>query len=112
MFRIGIELVRSAPEAKPMANRRLLSRRRFLESAAIGAGAAALSRHAALAQPFAAAAFPNPVPSGIDHVVVAMMENRSFDHLLGWLAGADGMQGGPSHVRRRRGAPAPLPHPP
>src|SRR2546423_187787 len=100
MFRIGIELVRSAPEAKPMANRRLLSRRRFLESAAIGAGAAALSRHAALAQPFAAAAFPNPVHSGIDHVVVVMMENRSFDHLLGWLPAADGMQAGLAYVDR------------
>src|SRR5262245_11157911 len=29
-----------------------------------------------------------------NHVVVVMMENRSFDHLLGWLPGADGMQAG------------------
>ncbi len=28
--------------------------------------------------------------SGIDHVVVVMMENRSFDHWLGWLADDDG----------------------
>ncbi len=27
-----------------------------------------------------------------------MMENRSFDHLLGWLPGADGKQGGLSYV--------------
>ncbi len=27
---------------------------------------------------------------GIEHVVVLMMENRSFDHLLGWLPGAYG----------------------
>ncbi len=27
--------------------------------------------------------------SGIDHVVVVMMENRSFDHWLGWLADDD-----------------------
>jgi phospholipase C len=27
-------------------------------------------------------------------VVVVMMENRSFDHLLGWLPGADGVQAG------------------
>src|SRR4029079_12084239 len=26
----------------------------------------------------------------IDHVVVVMMENRSFDHFLGWVPGADG----------------------
>ena len=27
---------------------------------------------------------------GVEHVVVLMMENRSFDHYLGWLPGADG----------------------
>jgi phospholipase C len=35
-----------------------------------------------------------PAASGIEHVVVAMMENRSFDHLLGWVDGADGRQAG------------------
>jgi phospholipase C len=25
--------------------------------------------------------------NGIEHVVVLMMENRSFDHFLGWLPG-------------------------
>jgi len=30
----------------------------------------------------------------IRHVVVLMMENRSFDHFLGWLPGADGKQAG------------------
>ena len=37
---------------------------------------------------------PKPDKSGIDHIVVAMMENRSFDHLLGWLPGANGQQAG------------------
>ncbi len=37
---------------------------------------------------------PNPDQSGIEHIVVVMMENRSFDHLLGWLPGADGKQAG------------------
>ena len=37
---------------------------------------------------------PDPDSSGIEHVVVFMMENRSFDHLLGWLPGADGRQAG------------------
>jgi phospholipase C len=37
---------------------------------------------------------PKPGKSGIEHVVVVMMENRSFDHLLGWLPGADGRQAG------------------
>ncbi len=32
--------------------------------------------------------------AGIDHIVVLMMENRSFDHFLGWLPGADGKQAG------------------
>ncbi|HET8882703.1 MAG TPA: alkaline phosphatase family protein [Solimonas sp.] len=36
----------------------------------------------------------NPADSGIDHVVVLMMENRSFDHFLGWVPGAHGRQGG------------------
>src|SRR5437867_3044986 len=40
------------------------------------------------------APLPNPQDSGIEHVVVLMMENRSFDHFLGWLPGADGKQAG------------------
>jgi phospholipase C len=27
---------------------------------------------------------------GVEHVVVLMLENRSFDHFLSWLPGADG----------------------
>src|SRR5689334_16283716 len=37
---------------------------------------------------------PAPDASGIEHIVVVMMENRSFDHFLGWLPGADGRQAG------------------
>jgi phospholipase C len=37
---------------------------------------------------------PAPENSGIDHVVLVMMENRSFDHFLGWLPGANGRQAG------------------
>jgi len=36
---------------------------------------------------------PHPDKSGIDHIVVVMMENRSFDHLFGWMPGADGVSG-------------------
>ena len=51
---------------------------------------------------------PGPGGSGIDHIVVLMMENRSFDHFLGWLPGADGKQAGLSVRRpRRRHAHAP-----
>lgn len=37
---------------------------------------------------------PPPAESGIDHIVVVMMENRSFDHYFGWVPGADGRQAG------------------
>jgi phospholipase C len=37
---------------------------------------------------------PLPDKSGIDHVIVVMMENRSFDHFLGWLPRANGRQAG------------------
>ena len=42
---------------------------------------------------------PNPVTvrpqdSGIEHVIVVAMENRSFDHFLGWLPGAAGIPPG------------------
>lgn len=37
---------------------------------------------------------PSPSQSGIDHVVVVIMENRSFDHYLGWVPGANGRQAG------------------
>jgi phospholipase C len=41
---------------------------------------------------------PDPTRSGIEHVVVVMMENRSFDHFLGWLPYADGVQRGLSYA--------------
>ncbi len=50
--------------------------------------------------PAHAAALPSPGRSGIDHIVVVMMENRSFDHFLGWLPGADGKQAGLTFVDR------------
>jgi phospholipase C len=69
----------------------MLTRRIFLQLMAAATGAAAagpelLSGTAALAAP---ARFPHG-SNGIEHVVVLMMENRSFDHFLGWLPGADG----------------------
>jgi phospholipase C len=41
---------------------------------------------------------PKPNKSGIEHIVVVMMENRSFDHFLGWLPGADGKQAGLAYI--------------
>jgi phospholipase C len=37
---------------------------------------------------------PRPHRTSLSHVVVVTMENRSFDHFLGWLPGADGRQAG------------------
>ena len=48
----------------------------------------------------ASSGLPKPERSGIEHVIVVMMENRSFDHLLGWLPGADGKQAGLTYVDR------------
>lgn len=40
---------------------------------------------------------PAPSDAPFDTVVVLMMENRSFDHVLGWLPGANGKQEGLSY---------------
>src|SRR3954451_9708261 len=37
---------------------------------------------------------PSPRNMPVDTIVVLMMENLSFDHSLGWLPGADEIQGG------------------
>ena len=54
----------------------------------------------------AATPLPRPGQSGIKHVVVVMMENRSFDHFLGWLPqvnpAADGKQAGLTYRDRYR----------
>ncbi|HET9730878.1 MAG TPA: alkaline phosphatase family protein [Acidimicrobiia bacterium] len=41
---------------------------------------------------------PVPHAAPFDTVVVVMMENRSFDHILGWLPGADGRQAGLRYI--------------
>src|SRR5581483_9522627 len=72
-----------------------LSRRGFLGAAATAALATQPLVRSALAAP---ARLPSPGRSGLDHVVFVMMENRSFDHLLGWLPHADGKQAGLTYV--------------
>ncbi len=77
-----------------------IKRRDFLftaagaSGAALVAGATGLPGAEAFAQNLGQASLPPPEDSGIEHIVVVMMENRSFDHLLGWLPNADGMQAG------------------
>ena len=72
-----------------------VSRRGFIAGTA-GAVAAGVVASEPLTEERADAAvsLPDPERSGIDHIVVVMMENRSFDHYLGWLPGADGRQAG------------------
>jgi phospholipase C len=58
----------------------------------MGASGVALTGSELLSQAVANAA-PARLPdgsNGVKHVVILMMENRSFDHFLGWLPGADG----------------------
>jgi phospholipase C len=76
---------------------RTLPRRQFLLAGAATLAASSPVARAAvrsLESLAASAALPRPGRSGIEHVVVVMMENRSFDHMLGWLPGADGKQSG------------------
>jgi phospholipase C len=76
------------------------TRREFLERTAYAAGltgmSAALPASTILAEAAEAAArgsgLPAPRNLPIDHFVVLMMENRSFDHYFGWAAEADGSQ--------------------
>ncbi|PTB16834.1 phosphoesterase [Trinickia symbiotica] len=34
---------------------------------------------------------PDPAASNVDFIVLVTMENRSFDHFIGWVSGAEGM---------------------
>src|SRR5215469_8798771 len=58
-----------------------INRREFLRGAAVSA--ASLSTISALSCDNVE--LPLPEGSGIEHIIVVMMENRSFDHMLGWL---------------------------
>jgi phospholipase C len=81
-----------------------INRRDFLRGAAGASGAALLGRTARsvsagiLPASQGLASLPSPGSSGIEHIVVVMMENRSFDHYLGWLPNADGRQLGLSYL--------------
>jgi phospholipase C len=77
----------------------LVSRRHFLKLAAATAALPGGVTLNAAAAP-RAKALPKPQNSGIEHIVLVMMENRSFDHFLGWLPGADGRQAGLTYPDR------------
>ncbi len=77
-----------------------ISRRTFVTAAAAGLAATGMVREEIPHASPAAAALPAGAASGIDHIIVVMMENRSFDHFLGWMPEADGKQAGLSFVDR------------
>ena len=85
-----------------------LKRREFLQRAALTAGLttgmAGLLNAETLVAEAARRQTRRPIPSPrnlpIDTFVVLMMENRSFDHYLGWMPEADGRQAGLSYVNR------------
>jgi phospholipase C len=69
-----------------------ISRRDFLKGAAAAGSLATLGSRHALAALGAAKNAP------VDTIVVVMMENRSFDHYLGWLEQAVGQQEGLAYL--------------
>src|SRR5882757_2183773 len=79
---------------------REISRRRFLVGAGAGMAGVAAVKLPAWGQTSSStrAALPLPNQSGIEHVVVMCMENRSFDHFLGWVPKANGRQAGLTYL--------------
>src|SRR4051812_42105985 len=87
-----------------------LRRREFLQRAALTGGLAislassldanTLVANAAKRQ-VRSSPLPNPRNAPIDTIVVLMMENRSFDHYLGWMPEADGRQAGLSFTDKQ-----------
>jgi phospholipase C len=105
MIRPGMGDIRNPYEAERLAftePEAFHTRREFLQKTAVSAGLAASAGLmldpdtvvAEAARRQRRAHIPSPRNLPIDTFVVLMMENRSFDHYLGWLPGADGRQAG------------------
>ncbi|MEO7296991.1 MAG: alkaline phosphatase family protein [Verrucomicrobiota bacterium] len=77
---------------KLKSNSRFLTRRQFIRTTGAAAGLAFSGFPAIAAKKNKQ--LPTPKRSGIEHIVVVMMENRSFDHFLGWMPNANGQQAG------------------
>ena len=71
-----------------------LTRRKLLTAAAtattLGVGSSLISAEGCITSSSTSCVLPLPQNAPFDTVVVLMMENRSFDHMLGWLPGANG----------------------
>ncbi|MGH7897888.1 MAG: alkaline phosphatase family protein [Candidatus Binatia bacterium] len=84
-----------AERARELAARRI-ERRKFL-AGALGLSGLALARGTPLARAITcpgSGTLVDPKFSGLENIVIVMMENRSVDHYLGWLPGIDGLQEG------------------
>ncbi len=79
-----------------------IRRRELVKNLVLASGAAALAPSWPFSKVTSARPtlpdLPSPGNSRIDHVVVVTMENRSFDHFLGWLPNADGKQAGLTYL--------------
>ena len=78
-----------------------ISRRSFLRAAGAAGVVAATGGMEAFSRVSpvrATGPLPPPGMSGIEHIVVVVMENRSFDHFLGWVPGATGQQAGLTYL--------------
>jgi phospholipase C len=79
------------------------ARRRFLRAGAAAAGVAAIPASIARALAIPAARGTGTI-ADVEHVVILMQENRSFDHYFGTLAGVRGF-GDPRPITLRNGKP-------
>ena len=84
-----------------------MNRRTFLKamsliggSAVIGADRILAARTTVGGAALTPSRYPLPLASShpVEHIGCLMMENRSFDHYLGWLPGADGLLQGDTLV--------------
>ncbi len=72
-----------------------VSRRDFLARIAVATGAGIVGCKNDGTSPY-----PGGGDNALNNIVVVTMENRSFDHLFGWVPGADGKQSGLSYADR------------
>jgi phospholipase C len=93
--------IRDPKAAEQLPSDELLRRRDFLQRTAsiagVAGGAALLGPDTLVAEAARRQRrkhLPAPRNMPIDTFVVLMMENRSFDHYLGWMPNADGIQEG------------------
>jgi phospholipase C len=99
----------------PITDARIVTRRGFLNAAALLAGSAAIAcssdnvtgalspigpqrQSGSEGQQNELEGRSDDGTPKFDHVVVVMQENRSFDHMLGWAPRADGRQAGLTYV--------------